>query len=141
MNYYHPKRVQAQPNPEEYKIPWMPDQYFKEYEWPERRMNPYRGWEIFPKAIYDIAMIVKEEYGNIPWFISENGMGVENEVASLEKMELSMMCIVLNFTKNISLGYIKRLKKVVVVLDIIHGLLLIAGLGIMRTRIATDLFL
>ena len=79
VNYYHPKRVQAQPNPEEYKTPWMPDQYFKEYEWPERRMNPYRGWEIFPKAIYDIAMIVKEEYGNIPWFISENGMGVENE--------------------------------------------------------------
>ena len=99
VNYYHPKRVQAQPNPEEYKTPWMPDQYFKEYEWPERRMNPYRGWEIFPKAIYDIAMIVKEEYGNIPWFISENGMGVENEVASLEKMESSMMCIVLNFTR------------------------------------------
>ncbi|MEQ1463776.1 family 1 glycosylhydrolase, partial [Salmonella enterica] len=34
VNYYHPKRVQAQPNPEEYKTPWMPDQYFKEYEWP-----------------------------------------------------------------------------------------------------------
>ncbi|HEW7086197.1 TPA: glycoside hydrolase family 1 protein [Streptococcus pneumoniae] len=79
VNYYHPKRVQAQANPEEYQTPWMPDQYFKEYEWPERRMNPYRGWEIFPKAIYDIAMIVKEEYDNIPWFISENGMGVENE--------------------------------------------------------------
>ena len=26
VNYYHPKRVQAQPNPEEYKTPWMPDQ-------------------------------------------------------------------------------------------------------------------
>ena len=65
----------------------------------------------------------------------------KTKVASLEKMESSMMCIVLNFTKNISLGYIKRLKKVATVLDIIHGLLLIAGLGIMRTRIVMDLFL
>ena len=79
VNYYHPKRVQAQPNPEEYKHLGCQTNTSKEYEWPERRMNPYRGWEIFPKAIYDIAMIVKEEYGNIPWFISENGMGVENE--------------------------------------------------------------
>ncbi len=85
VNYYHPKRVQAQANPEEYQTPWMPDQYFKEYEWPERRMNPYRGWEIFPKAIYDIAMIVKEEYDNIPWFISENGMGVENEARFIDE--------------------------------------------------------
>lgn len=82
VNYYHPKRVQAQANPEEYQTPWMPDQYFKEYEWPERRMNPYRGWEIFPKAIYDIAMIVKEEYDNIPWFISENGRDFENPLAA-----------------------------------------------------------
>ena len=31
------------------------------------------------KAIYDIAKNVQENYGNIPWFISENGMGVEGE--------------------------------------------------------------
>ena len=36
-------------------------------------------------------MIVKEEYGNIPWFISENGMVWKTKVASLEKMESSMM--------------------------------------------------
>ena len=49
------------------------------YEMPGRRMNPYRGWEIYPKAIYDVAINVRDNYGNIPWYISENGMGVEGE--------------------------------------------------------------
>lgn len=79
VNYYHPKRVKAQDHPEKYVDPWTPDQYFEEYQWPEARMNPYRGWEIYPKAIYDIAKNVQENYGNLPWFISENGMGVEGE--------------------------------------------------------------
>ena len=42
-------------------------------------MNPHRGWEIYEKGIYDIGMTIKNDYGNIPWFISENGMGVEGE--------------------------------------------------------------
>lgn len=42
-------------------------------------MNPYRGWEIYPKIMFDMAMRMKEEYGNIEWFIAENGMGVEDE--------------------------------------------------------------
>lgn len=42
-------------------------------------MNPYRGWEIYPKAIYDVAINVRDNYDNIPWYISENGMGVEGE--------------------------------------------------------------
>ena len=79
VNYYHPKRVKAQDNPEKYQDKWMPDKYFEEYEMPGRRVNPYRGWEIYPKSIYDIAMNVKDNYGNIDWYISENGMGVEGE--------------------------------------------------------------
>ena len=42
-------------------------------------MNPYRGWEIYPQIMFDMAVRLKEEYGNIEWFIAENGMGVENE--------------------------------------------------------------
>lgn len=53
--------------------------FFDAYEWPERRMNPYRGWEIYEKGIYDIAINVRDNYNNIPWFISENGMGVQDE--------------------------------------------------------------
>jgi beta-glucosidase len=42
-------------------------------------MNKSRGWEIGPFIIYDMAMRIKNEYGNIPWFVAESGMGVENE--------------------------------------------------------------
>lgn len=81
VNYYHPKRVKARVNalPELLSKQWMPDIYFEEYDWPEKRVNPYRGWEIFPKAIYDIAISMRDKYPNTPWFISENGMGVEGE--------------------------------------------------------------
>lgn len=42
-------------------------------------MNKSRGWEIYPKIIYDMGIRIKNEYNNIEWFISENGMGIENE--------------------------------------------------------------
>ncbi|MDL2276576.1 glycoside hydrolase family 1 protein [Breznakia sp. OttesenSCG-928-G09] len=80
VNYYHPKRVMARKHALPKEITqWMPDLYFEEYDWPEKRINPYRGWEIYPKAVYDIAIMMKEKYPNTPWFMSENGMGVEGE--------------------------------------------------------------
>lgn len=78
VNYYQPRRVKARDNALESPV-WMPDMYFENYEMPGRRMNPYRGWEIYPECMYDIAMNIKENYNNIPWYISENGMGVEGE--------------------------------------------------------------
>ena len=42
-------------------------------------MNVYRGWEIYPKGIYDFGMKMKREYPDMKFFISENGMGVEHE--------------------------------------------------------------
>jgi 6-phospho-beta-glucosidase len=57
----------------------MPDTYFDNYDMPGKRMNIYRGWEIYPKALYDIAINLRDNYNNIKWFVSENGMGVENE--------------------------------------------------------------
>lgn len=78
VNYYHPKRVMAPGNPDKYEN-WMPDRYFEEYEWDQARINPYRGWEIYPRAMYDIAKNIQDNYGNIRWFVSENGMGVEGE--------------------------------------------------------------
>ena len=70
MNYYQPHRVQASENP---------DRLYEGYIWPERRMNEYRGWEIYPEALYDVAMLIKEKYNNIPWYVAENGMGVAEE--------------------------------------------------------------
>jgi 6-phospho-beta-glucosidase len=79
VNYYQPRRIKSKESDFDLSNGWMPDKYFDNYEMPGRRMNPYRGWEIYPKAIYDIAINIRDNYNNIPWFISENGMGVEGE--------------------------------------------------------------
>ncbi|OQP06106.1 6-phospho-beta-glucosidase [Geobacillus sp. 46C-IIa] len=79
INYYQPRRVKAKehlPNPD---APFLPERFFDYYAMPGRKMNPYRGWEIYEKGIYDILINLKENYGNIECFISENGMGVEGE--------------------------------------------------------------
>lgn len=79
VNYYQPRRVKAKESNFDESNGWMPDKYFDNYDMPGKRMNPYRGWEIYPQCMYDIAMNIKNNYGNIKWFISENGMGVEGE--------------------------------------------------------------
>ena len=79
VNDYQPFRAKAKEAPFDDSHGWLPEKHFDVYEMPGRRMNPYRGWEIYPKAIYDIAINVRDNLGNIPWYISENGMGVEGE--------------------------------------------------------------
>lgn len=78
VNYYQPRRVQAKESVDERKE-IVPESFFDPYIWPERKMNPHRGWEIYEKGMYDIAKNIQDNYGNIPWYIAENGMGVENE--------------------------------------------------------------
>lgn len=85
INYYQPRRIKAKEEAFDGSKGWSPDKYFDNYIMPGRRMNPYRGWEIYPKAIYDIAINIKENYNNIPWYISENGMGVEGEEKFMNK--------------------------------------------------------
>ncbi|MGL4874241.1 MAG: glycoside hydrolase family 1 protein, partial [Clostridium sp.] len=85
VNYYQPRRIKPRETEFDNSNGWMPDKYFEMYEMPGRRMNPYRGWEIYPEAMYDIAMNIKENYKNISWFISENGMGVEGEERYINK--------------------------------------------------------
>lgn len=77
INYYQPMRVQA---PEIAHTPAITtSDLFAPYDWPEKRMNPYRGWEIYPEALYDVSLMMKNDYNNIPWYVSENGMGVAEE--------------------------------------------------------------
>lgn len=77
INYYQPMRVQA---PREIRHPAIfPTDFYEPYDWPDKRVNPYRGWEIYPEAMYDVAIMMKNDYGNIPWYVSENGMGVADE--------------------------------------------------------------
>ena len=76
FNYYQPTRVQAPDSKfDENGLPCIA----KPYIWPERKMNVHRGWEIYPKGIYDFGMKIKTECPDLPFFISENGMGVEGE--------------------------------------------------------------
>ncbi|MGE6256620.1 glycoside hydrolase family 1 protein [Heyndrickxia sporothermodurans] len=79
INYYQPRRVKAKENLFNPHAPFMPERYFDYHDMPGKRVNPYRGWEIYEKGIYDLLINVKEEYRNIECFIAENGMGVENE--------------------------------------------------------------
>ena len=77
VNYYQPRRIKAREI--EFDISkngCLPDKYFENYDMPGKRMNIYRGWEIYPQAIYDIAKNIQDNYKNIKWFISENGMVV-----------------------------------------------------------------
>ena len=76
-NYYQPLRVQAPKSP--HFPATSPGAFSSHYDWPEKEINPHRGWEIYPQGMYDIAMRLKNDYKNIPWYISENGMGVSEE--------------------------------------------------------------
>lgn len=76
MNYYHPSRVQA---PQEKYDENGHIKFSDPYVWDKAKMNIYRGWEIYPQGIYDFGMKMKNEYPDLKFFISENGMGVEHE--------------------------------------------------------------
>lgn len=79
INYYRPRRVKARETLLEELHGFVPERFFEEYIMPGRRMNTSRGIEIYPAALYDIAMVVKDRYGNLPWFVSENGIGISDE--------------------------------------------------------------
>ena len=80
VNFYHPNRVKRPDlSADSLAVDWLPTKYFDSFEMPGRRMNVDKGWEIYPQALYDIALNIRDNYGNIPWFVSENGMGVSKE--------------------------------------------------------------
>ncbi|WEG72881.1 glycoside hydrolase family 1 protein [Vagococcus intermedius] len=83
LNYYQPRRVQ-EPVQKLVGKATDPSDFYAPYVWPDRKMNVYRGWEIYPEALYDVAMMMKNDYDNMPWFVSENGMGVAEEERFLD---------------------------------------------------------
>lgn len=78
VNYYFPIYVKAQitENKQDY---FTPSNYYQSFVPTDARINEHRGWIIYPKGIYDLAMNIKTEYKNIKFYIAENGMGVEGE--------------------------------------------------------------
>ncbi|GGP07847.1 glycoside hydrolase family 1 protein [Oceanobacillus neutriphilus] len=79
LNYYEPRRVQARLTKINEQGPFLPEWFFELHDMPGKRMNIYRGWEIYEKGIYDLCIDIRDNYDNIEAFISENGMGVANE--------------------------------------------------------------
>lgn len=78
FNYYQPTRVQAPAHDtDEQGNPC----FFDPYVWPDAVMNKSRGWEIYPKGIYDFAMTMTRDYPDLDWFVSENGIGIEEDHA------------------------------------------------------------
>lgn len=80
VNFYHPNRAQRPHySPDSLTVDWLPNKYFDDYEMVGARMNVDKGWEIYPQTLYNIAKNIQKNYGNIPWFVSECGIGVSNE--------------------------------------------------------------
>ncbi|ACU78326.1 beta-glucosidase [synthetic Mycoplasma mycoides JCVI-syn1.0] len=85
VNYYQPARVQAPNNNLNNSNDLKLENWFEVYVDKKSRINPYRGWEIHPQTLYDIAIDIKNNYDNIPWIVSENGIGVGDENRFLNK--------------------------------------------------------
>ncbi|MHC5228078.1 glycoside hydrolase family 1 protein [Enterococcus sp. LJL99] len=79
VNQYYPKRVRAPRYEWNKQTPFHPEMYYESFDLPGKKMNNSRGWEIYPEIMYDMSMYLKKNYGDIPWVVSENGMGRENE--------------------------------------------------------------
>ncbi len=54
---------------------FLPERFFDPYVMPGSENEPHRGVGNLRKGIYDILTNLREHYGNIECFISENGMG------------------------------------------------------------------
>jgi len=76
INYYFPTRIQAIEPVNNNR--WVLDRM--EMVIPKTaRINPFRNWEIYPEGLYDISIAITKELNNLPWYVAENGIGVENE--------------------------------------------------------------
>lgn len=88
INLYYPHRVKARTTAWNENTPFHPAYYYEMFDMPGKKMNPFRGWEIYPQIMFDMATRLKEDYGNIEWFVAENGMGVENEFKYKDESEV-----------------------------------------------------
>lgn len=79
VNYYVPRRVKARES--EYDLDYFtPEYYFENAVNPQGRFNPYRdNNEILPQAIYDIAANIRDNYGNIKWYLAEIGIAMDRQ--------------------------------------------------------------
>ena len=107
----------------------MPEDYFDVYDWPEKKINPHRGWEIYERGIYDTLINLRDNYGNIPCYISENGMGSKMKHALSMPAVRSKMSTASPLSKIICGMFTKRSKKAASAAGITCGPAWTIGLG------------
>ena len=129
INYYQPRRVKCRDTAVNPNAPFMPEWLFDYYEMPGRKMNPYRGWEIYEPGIYDIITNLRDNYGNPLAALFLKTVWVWKMSSVSLSMTRSTTATALNLFLSILNGYIKASAKVVIVLATICGLLLITGPG------------
>ena len=79
INYYAPTRVKAKEHLINPNAPLTPRSFYDLYEMPGRQVNEFKNWEIYPEGLYDMAIRFRDEYNNIPWYVSENGIGIPED--------------------------------------------------------------
>lgn len=79
INYYAPTRVKAKEHLINPNAPLTPRSFYDIYDMPGRRVNEFKNWEIYPEGLYEMGIRFRDEYNNIPWYVSENGMGVPED--------------------------------------------------------------
>lgn len=80
INTYLPIRVKERENKDiPLRIDFVESPFFESYIWPQRKFNKDRGWEIYPKVIYDVLKKNQKEFPDVEMLITENGIGIQNE--------------------------------------------------------------
>ncbi|MEG0327077.1 MAG: glycoside hydrolase family 1 protein [Erysipelothrix sp.] len=60
------------------------------------------GWEISPEAFFDGLVLLKERYGDVPFYITENGLGDEDPIIEGEIMDISRVHYIADHLRAIS---------------------------------------
>ncbi len=83
LNIYSPARVKAKSVVVHPDAPIMFDfdhsMFYEHYDMHGKMFNADRGWEIYPKVMYDVLTQMKQAYGDKSFYITENGIGIQNE--------------------------------------------------------------
>jgi beta-glucosidase len=72
INYYSPSRIVSQPSSGYFELGTSPGP------------NPVTAmdWEIAPDSLYDLLVRLKQDYGNIPLYITENGAAFDDKIGT-----------------------------------------------------------
>ncbi|MGZ0748730.1 GH1 family beta-glucosidase [Kluyvera sichuanensis] len=86
LNYYRRETVSATPPKEKVSGEQGVEGLFYFVRNPESVYTEW-GWEIWPQGLTDGIMMIKERYGDIPIYITENGLGAVDHIVDGEVVD------------------------------------------------------